>query len=362
MLKRTAQICALLLLMLLAGCSIDLSEPLHKAPEPIIVTATPAVNQATGSGTTAPSWANLDLSGHLIYVEIPRRIIKLDLASGQHTTLFEAPGNGFVSAAQVSRDGKWIAMAYAPPADPTLQSINTDLYLLRADGSGAPQVLLNRADLKEDFFNPVWSADGRYVYYSHLIPDPTGARKYTNFSYDLERVAISTGQPEKILGKAYWPSLSPDGTQLAYVSFDPASNSNDLYIARPDGSEPRLIMPAGAFFAVDAPLFSPDGQTILFSAVGDPQLPALSWLDQLMGVQVAEAHNVPSDWWRVPIAGGKPERLTRVNGTGLYAGYAPDGAHVAFVSIVGLFVMKPDGSNLTRLLNDVAGSTVSWLP
>ncbi len=195
----------------------------------------------------------------------------------------------------------WIVMAYAPPKDPSLQSVNTDLYVMPADGSAPPQALLQRADAKEDFFNPVWSADGHYVYYSHLIPDSTSSRKYTNFKYDLERVAYPNGQPQILIDDAFWPRLSPDGTHLAYVSFVPATNSNDLYLANVDGSNAKLVMPAGSFFAVDAPVFSVDGQMLLFSAVGDAQPPAASWLDQLLGVQVAEAHNVPSDWWRVSI-------------------------------------------------------------
>jgi Tol biopolymer transport system component len=121
-------------------------------------------------------------------------------------------------------------------------------------------------------------------------------------------------------------------------------------------------MPAGAFTAVDAPTFSPGGKTIVFSAVGEPQLPSLSSLDQLMGVQIAEAHNVPSDWWRVSVDGGKPERLTQVNGIGMYADFAPDGEHVAFSSITGLFVMRPDGSHLIQLNNDALGASVSWTP
>ncbi len=364
LIKRMTKTLLMLSLLALAGCSIDLSGPTHKPPESIYIMDTPVPDLATpgqsGLSSTPPAWAGLKLGGHLIYVQIPRQIIKLDLASGQKSILFDAPGNAFVSAVQVSPDDKQLVMAYAPPEDPALQSVNTDLYVMPADGSTAPQVLLKRADPKEDFFNPVWSPDGKYIYYSHLIPDLSGGRKYTNYQYDLERVAYPGGQPEKILDSAFWPRLSPDGSKLAYVSFVPSTNSNDLYMANADGSQPKLVMPAGAFFAVDAPLFSPDGQTILFSAVGEPQVSSLSWLDQLLGVQVAEAHTVPSDWWSVSIKSGKAQQLTHINGTGLYADFAPDGQHVAFTSITGLFVMRPDGSNLIQLINEGIGGSVSW--
>jgi hypothetical protein len=79
-------------------------------------------------------------------------------------------------------------------------------------------------------------------------------------------------------------------------------------------------------------------------------------------VQIAEAHNVPSDWWRVVIEGGKPEQLTHINGTGMYADYSPDGQHIAFASITGLYAMQPDGSNLIQLVNAGLGPSLSWTP
>jgi len=358
--KRTSPILLIVSVMLLAGCSIDLSGATHKPAEPVYIFDTPAAPNPAASPATPLPWAGAKLSGNLVYIEIPRKIIKLDLASGQQTILFTTPNNAFVSFAQVSPDGKWIVMAYAPPEDPSMQSINTDLYVMPADGAAAPQVLLKRATPQEDFYNPVWSADGKYVYYSHLIPDPNGSRKYSNYKYDLERIAYPGGQPEKLIDNAFWPRPARDGSKLAFVSFVPATNSNDLYIAQPDGSQAKLVMPAGAFAAVDAPLFAPDGKTITFSAVGGPQLPSLSWLDQLLGVQIAEAHNVPSDWWRVPVDGGTPAQLTHINGTGMYADYSPDGQHIAFASITGLFVMQPDGSDLIQLINEGVAGSVSW--
>ena len=316
--KSLRKIYLLIIAALLVACSIEITQdqptlqsPTDQPGPTVIYGPVPTFASRSAPVSTPaashkpPAWANLKLSGHLIYVQTPRQIINLDLASGQQTTLFNAPDNAFVSAAQVSPDGKWIVMAYAPPPkDPALQSVNTDLYTLPADGSVAPQVLLQRASDKETFFNPVWSADGQYVYYSHLVPG-TGD-KYTDFTYALERVAFPGRQPEKLIDHAFWPRLSPDGTKLAYVSFDASTNSNDLFLADVDGRHSRLVMPAGSFYAVDASFFSPDGKQLLFSAVGDVQVQNLSWLDQLLGVQIAEAHNVPSDWWRVPVEGGKP--------------------------------------------------------
>lgn len=355
------KILLLLIVLLLAGCSIDLSGPAHQPPEPIDIRVTPTPSDLTAA-PDAPAWASLKLSGHLIYVNVPRQIVQLDLASGRKSILFDAQDNAYIGAVQVSPDGKQMVIAYAPSEEPTLQSVNTDLYVMPADGSAAPQVLLKRTNPRENFFNPVWSPDGKYIYYSHLMLDLNGANQDANFTYDLERVAYPRGQPEKLLDSASWPRLSRDGSKLAYVSLALSTSSFDLTIANADGSQPKLVMPAGSFFAVDAPVFSPDGQTILFSAVGQPQVSSLSWLDRLLGVQVAAAHNVPSDWWSVPLNGGKAQQLTHINGTGLYADFAPDGQYVAFMSATGVFVMRPDGSNLVQLDNDLVGGTLTWVP
>ena len=374
--KRIRQVCLVIVSVLLVACSIEVSDNSPATPRtatqvpPILPAATPiasptglkAPTVTPGPSPTPPAWTRLKLGGHLIYIQGTRQLISLDLTSGQQTTLFDAPDNAWISAASISKDGKQVVLAYAPPPkDPSQQQFGyTDIYTLPADGSSAPQVLLQRASDKEAFFNPVWSADGKYVYYSHLIPDPNNSQKYTNFKYDLERVAVG-GQPQKVLDSAFWPRLSPDGTKLAYVSFDPKNNANDLYLADIDGGNSKLVLPAGTFFAVDAPVFSPDSQTILFSAVGEPQKTQLSWFDQLTGVQIAEAHSVPSDWWRVSI-GGKPERVTNIADMGMYGDFSPDGKHVAFVSATGLFVMNPDGSNLVQLFNNGPSGTVNWTP
>jgi Tol biopolymer transport system component len=82
-----------------------------------------------------------------------------------------------------------------------------------------------------------------------------------------------------------------------------------------------------------------------------------------MGIQVARAHSIPSDWWSVPVTGGVPTRLTQIQTINLFASVSPDKKHIASVNGEGIFVMDLEGSNLTRLLFDPGVSgTVSWIP
>jgi Tol biopolymer transport system component len=340
--------CLLLLALLPAACSIDLSEHPPTATAP---TVTPARHETT-----------IRLAGHLIFIQSHADLVQLDLPSSQTSTLFHAPDNAWLAAAAVSPDGKQIVVAYAPaPKDPLQQIAYTDLDILSADGSDAPRVLVQRTDPKEEFAFPQWSADGRFIYYAHTIPATTGL--VVQYTYTIERVAYPQGQPQKLIENAIWPRLSPDGKKLAYVSFNPQTGDNNLYVADADGTHAQLVVPAGTFYTVDAPLFSRDSQVVVFSAVGGPAS-SQRWSDQFISTMRPNAlkHNIPSDWWRVDLATGKIKSLTRIGDTGLYGDFSPDGQHIAFVAVTGLYLMNPDGSNLTQIMNYGPEGTVSWIP
>ena len=74
-----------------------------------------------------------------------------------------------------------------------------------------------------------------------------------------------------------------------------------------------------------APRFSPDGRWILFSM----------------------AVNGNTDIYRVPVAGGTPQRLTNAPGIDIGGSYSPDGSRIVFESDRGgsqqLYVMNADG-------------------
>jgi Tol biopolymer transport system component len=173
------------------------------------------------------------------------------------------------------------------------------------------------------------------------------------------------GVHEKILEHAFWPRLSSDASKLVYIALDPESGRNELFLANADGSQPQRVPLSGSQTPeiIDAPIFSPDGQSIFFSAPAPGQASQPNLVERWMAIQVVSAHNVPSDWWSVPLTGGEPVQLTNIQTINLFASISPDQRHMASLSGEGLFVMDLDGSNLTQLVSDPGvHGTVSWLP
>jgi hypothetical protein len=367
------------LLLTLTACSINLSEATQPPPT-LPATVVPATAALTAEAlpteaptSNAPEWAVLNLSGQLVFTQPKFGLSQLDLTTGALTTRWALPENGWLTAAALAPQGDQFLLAYGPPPPAGLPQLGyTDLYLLPAEAAEAaePQPLLTRALLQESFFNPLWSPDGQWIYYTHFTSNPPpaetpapGTPAPAPFVYAIERKPMPAGDAEVLVLNAFWPALSPDGAHLAYVTFDPTTSANDLFIANADGTDPRPVLVPGTFEAVDAPLFTPDGQAILFSAVGEGPT---SLLDNLLGVSAvfaaSSAHNVPSDWWRVDITGQNLTRLTRMYDTGLFGAYAADGRYLAFMSGTGLWAMAADGGEVIPLVGLATFGTLEWAP
>ncbi len=382
--------CSLLWLLFLAlvgsSCSINIEQPTQVAPTLQIVTASPTSPPSVGptqpSAVSTPSlptdnlpvtWANLNLTGKLVYINgavidnnFKLTIDILDLITGAVTTIFDAPKYSWINYISISPDSKQLIMSYAPPPEDNSPPSQA-LYTLPLDGSTPPQLLFTPPTKDDQYAQAEWSPDGKYIYYTYFnpqIPDDPN-RVYPLFK--IFRMGFPDGQPEVVAEKAYWPRLSADSSRLAYVLADPLSTMNKLFVADADGENAREVVVSGSWNPniKDAPIFSPDGQSIIFSAATPPLSDQPNWFDKIMGVRIAKADgNIPSDWWSVPIAGGELTRLTKIQALGLFASIAPDNQHIASFSSSGIFTMKPDGSELTFIVPNSSGipGTVSWIP
>jgi WD40-like Beta Propeller Repeat len=373
------------IILILCACSVNTSEA-PRVTTPISTEVSPTLSpppteapQQNRIGnpllpiTTIPvTWANLNLTGRLVYIGAHQAsdgnpilsIQALDLVTGVITTIFQGPEISWIYYATVSPDAKQLTMSYSSPPQ-NHNPINELLYSLPLDGSTQLQPFVPPPTTYDRYLQVEWSPDGKYIYYVHnnYQNQPIGQHYPI---YEIYRVAYPIGQPEKVADQAFWPRLSADASHLVYISMDPNTGKNKIFLANADGSNAQEVSLSGAWTPdiIDAPIFSPDGQSLIFSAPSPPPTSAPSWIEKLLGIQVAKAHSIPSDWWSVPLTGGIVTRLTSIGATGLFASISPDKRFVASYSGNGLFVMNPDGTNLTLLIPDMGGipGTVSWIP
>jgi Tol biopolymer transport system component len=370
--KKTYRLILCWLVLGIVGCSIDISQPTIPASTLTPTTIPDQLTAPSVQTTKAPvTWSNLNLSGKLVYINSElldnfpsSKIQALDLATGETKTIFRAPKGAWIFYMSTSSVTNQIVMSYISTAGPDVPS-NRALYIVPLNEAQEPQLLFTPPTPDDHYVHVEWSPDGKYIYYVHYNYNNRPAGQLDPV-YTLFRIAYPDGQPEKLADNAFWPRVSSDSSKLVYVSIDTASETNGLVLANADGTDPQSIAFSESLIPeiIDAPIFSPDGQTIIFSAPPPvQQVYEPNWFEKLMGIQIVKAHDVPSDWWSVPVTGGEPIRLTQLETINLFASISPDEKYIASLSGDGLFAMDTDGSNLTRLISDqgVLG-TVNWIP
>ena len=169
-----------------------------------------------------------------------------------------------------------------------------ELQVADADGFNAQSVLASN----EPIMSPAWSPDGsRLAYVSFEQKKPIVVVQ--NLAQGTTRVVAN------FRGNNSAPAWSPDGKQLA-VALTKDGLTQIYRIPASGGDAQRLTDSSG----IDTqPSFSPDGQWIAFTSDrgGTPQI------------------------YRMPAAGGAPQRLTFEGSYNVGPRYSPDGKSIAYV-------------------------------
>jgi Tol biopolymer transport system component len=369
----------LVLVLAFSGCSSPTGQPPTATPTtppdeyPFFPTAVPP-----DSAKIPVTWAGLNLSGKLVYslgaVDKDNNYIvqiqALDLLTGAVTVVYTAPLNAWIYYISLSPDGTQVVMSYSPPPGENPDVVQA-LYIMPMDGSRPPELLFTPPTPADQYTQAEWSPDGKYIYYTHVnhqVPDDPNRVSALSTIFRIAYPMTGGAQEQRIAVGAAWPRLSPDSARLVYVAVDPLSDKHQIMIADSEGGNAREVVLSGPYIpeTIDAPVFSADGQSILFSGLapetGESYQP--NWVEKLMGIRVAKANGEPSDWWSVAISGGEIVRLTNIRHRGLYADLSPDNQYIASFSKDNIFVMKPDGSDLTILVSGLNGfaGTLNWIP
>ena len=317
------------------------------------VTSTPYDIQITPPGVALP--------GSLLLADYALGVARLDLATGHITPIYQPASNAFISSAVLSPDKKTILMAYGPPPAPgRVQYGYTQLYTLPADGSSPPAPLIPSASQADLYTSPLWAPDGASIYFAHYVPRQSASQPS---DYRLEHMSYPQGDPQVVAHEVFALALSPDGSKMAYVTGDPVTLNNGLFVANTDGTDAHQVFSSNTFIAIDAVIFSPDGQSLVFSGGGNGFGFHNAWPDHLVSYPLkASMHNIPEELWRVPVQGGDVKELTHLGDSGYRFNYSPDGKHLAFSTFYGMYVMSTDGSGLIELYSDGLSGTLQWLP
>ncbi|WP_411882264.1 Tol-Pal system beta propeller repeat protein TolB [Polaromonas sp. YR568] len=204
-----------------------------------------------------------------------------------------------------------------------------NLWVADSDGEGAQSALTS----PEPIISPAWSPNGSQLAYVSFE-----SRKPVIYSHD-----VASGKRRLLAnfrGSNSAPAWSPDGKQLvATLSRDGGSQ---LYAIGLNGGEPKRLTQSSS---IDTePAFSPDGRYLYFVSDrgGAPQI------------------------YRMSPGGGNAERVTFTGSYNISPALSPDGRWLAYVSRVGgafkLHVMELASGTVTPITDTSADESPSFAP
>jgi Tol biopolymer transport system component len=219
---------------------------------------------------------------------------------------------------------------------------NPEIYLMNSDGSNQTRLTYT----PESEAQPTISPDGTRIAFQRGLEANTNDEIYVMNSdgSNQTRLTFSPGEDQD-------PTFSPDGTKIAFVSA--RTGDNEIYVMNSDGSnQTELTFSPGED---QDPTYSPDGTKIIFAGetlVSHPFGVIYEYAIYVMNSDGSDLH-----------------RLNDIYGA-LRPDFSPDGTKIAFEHFTihlgkegvpgplpqeehgEIYVMNSDGSNPTRLTNN----------
>jgi Tol biopolymer transport system component len=276
----------------------------------------------------------------------------------------------------------WLAISSDPTGAFNFPDGNSDIYLIRTDGSGRTQL----TTASGNDFSPAWSPDGSRIVFrttrdgndeiyvmnadgsgqTNLSRSPATEERGPDWSPDDQQIAVAslqgaildifvmpinfveprrdsskwTNLTDNSLGGDEYPAWSPDGTRIAFHSY--RDGNWEIYVMNADGSgQTRLTHNPGED---TYPVWSPDGTRLIFSS----------------------ARVGYTDIYMINADGTGLTPLTSDLTPEYDPSWSPDGSLIAFTRAVDedprrahIYLMQADGSGQTQITNTPASD---WNP
>jgi Tol biopolymer transport system component len=199
------------------------------------------------SPTWSPDSGSLAVSTEGGPGALDEHLLVIDIATGTSTNIAPAPAASVRAIfPSWSPDGQWICFDGIDPSSP---SQATSYWLVRPDGSGVHQ--LQTSPISETAFAPHWAPSATTLQLAYTISSSPASSKVAIFDLATNTEHRFPGVGDK------WPTWSPDGTRLAWLSGGIGISLHVGTIADPVSA---LTLPAdGMAFP---PTWSPDGTRV----------------------------------------------------------------------------------------------------
>lgn len=305
--------------------------------------ASPPPPPATGEGPDS-------LQGTVTYVRFiagcDANIFAMDATGDNARPVINAPT--YDDEADLSPDGTEIVYFSRPSENASV------IYTANIDGSDVMQ-LTQGGDAQD--VSPRWSPDGTRIAYSGsgniVVMNPDGSEKQTVF----EAMPQSSRAPCRV--SATVGDWSPDGTKILYYSTILSGDGNMFWVCALDlaSGEIEILVsePLGALHA--EPHWSPDGTKIAFR----------SDRDTIEECNLRAGGECNYEIYVLDFETGEEHNITNNPAFDIEPAWSPDGEWIMFASNrddpnFDLYVMRADGSEVQRVLNDPASkdSYPSW--
>lgn len=289
-----------------------------------------------------------------------------DAAGKEAKMIFDPKDGTYADFPAFSPDGK--SIAFSTSSVKPDGSFEYGIRVTNADGSNQ-RVLAVPENPKAIFVHPAWSVDGKDIYFtqSYAVPPATDHS-------EVDRVSASGGKYTRVLDDAREAEVSPDGKKISYYKLDSKTFASSLWVAILDGSNAKMLIDTQTFSALYGARFSPDSQTILFTASGAPKkkLPGVA---QLISpgknscaveflftclVERAYAHGLPWDLWLSNLEGSKFTRLTDIGSDSPSPAWSSDGKYVAFFEATGIYVLDGEKKTIFPVTNRGGYGGFDW--